>query len=251
MREMDTERVALVTGAARGLGLAVSSLLAERGLRVAMLDRSESVLTSAEKLAVEGRQVRPLHADVTDRPRLEAALAEVRREWGPLTVLVNNAAIVDHVAPFHLMTPEGWERELSVNLTGVFHCTQAVIGDMMAAGWGRIICVSSIAAQTGLYAQTGYAASKAGVLGLVRTLALEYGRHGICVNAVLPGLMDTEPARAMRGDIAERMRRHIPLRRVADPREVAEVIAFLASDAAAYINGAVIPVSAGMELLNL
>ena len=243
--------MALVTGAARGLGLAVASLLAEQGLRVVLLDRSESVFSSAEKLAADGRQARPVQADVTDRPRLEEALAAVRREWGPVLVLVNCAAIVDHVAPFHQMTAEGWERDIAVNLTGVFHCTQAVISDMLGARWGRVICVSSIVAETGLYAQAGYTASKAGILGLVRTLALEYGRHGICVNAVLPGLMDTEPARAIPASVAERMRRHITLRQPADPRQVAHVIAFLASDVAGYVNGAAIPVSAGMELLNL
>ncbi len=241
-------RVALLTGAARGIGRATALLLAEEGADVGVLDLQPEVEKTAAAIAGLGRRTVATVGDVSDVAQVSEAVGKVRETLGPIDVLVNNAGIVNNIAPLTRMRPEAWERELSVNLSGAFHLIQEVIGAMVERRWGRIINVSSVAATGGLHNQVGYAASKAGLLGLTQTVTLEHGRDGVTCNAVLPGLIGTEMVMAMPADIREAAVAGTPARRVGDPREVARLIVFLASDHAAFINGALIPVDGGMRL---
>ena len=177
-----------------------------------------------------------------------AGVARVREALGPVDVLVNNAGIVNNIAPVARMTPEAWQRELAVNLSGAFNLIREVVGGMVERGRGRIVNVSSIAAWGGLHRQAAYAASKAGLLGLTKTVALEHARHGVTCNAVLPGLIATELVEAMPAEIRAAAVAATPARRLGLTEEVARLIAFLASDAAAFINGAEIPVDGGLSL---
>jgi NAD(P)-dependent dehydrogenase (short-subunit alcohol dehydrogenase family) len=163
-------------------------------------------------------------------------------------VLVNCAAIVHNVRPLAEMPPADWQRDLAVNLGGAFNLIQAVIGAMAARGWGRIVNISSVAAIGGWKHQAGYAASKAGLLGLTETVTLEHARHGVTCNAVLPGLIATELVQMMPDDLRRRVVKGIPAGRIGEMREVAELVAFLASDRAAYVNGAVIHLDGGGHL---
>jgi len=181
-------------------------------------------------------------------PAVGAGVARVREALGPVDVLVNNAGIVNNIAPVARMTPEAWQRELAVNLSGAFNLIREVVGGMVERGRGRIVNVSSIAAWGGLHRQAAYAASKAGLLGLTKTVALEHARHGVTCNAVLPGLIATELVEAMPAEIRAAAVAATPARRLGLTEEVARLIAFLASDAAAFINGAEIPVDGGLSL---
>ena len=241
-------RVALVTGAARGIGRAIATALAERGADVAVADVRPEIDGVAEDLAKLGRRAAAERIDVTSRDEIVAGVARIRERLGPIDVLVNNAGIVDHIAAVERMTPEGWERELRVNLTGAFHLIQATIGPMIERRYGRIVNISSIAAKGGIYRQAAYAASKAGLLGLTETVALEHGRHGVTCNAILPGLIATENVLAMPEEIRESAIGVIPARRLGETREIGAVVAFLASEGAGYVNGAAIPVDGGFRL---
>ena len=241
-------RVALVTGAARGIGRATAQALAEAGADVAVTDVVPALEDAAAAVRAAGRRAALVVFDVADPAAAREGVARVRAALGPVDVLVNNAAIVNNVAPVLRMTPEAWARELAVNLSGAFNMIQAVVGEMAARGWGRIVNVSSVAAWGGLHHQPGYAASKAGLLGLTRTVALEHARDGITCNAVLPGLIGTELVAAMPAELRAGAVAATPARRLGEPREVARLIAFLASDAAAFINGAEVPIDGGLRL---
>jgi NAD(P)-dependent dehydrogenase (short-subunit alcohol dehydrogenase family) len=244
-------RVALVTGAARGIGRVTAAVLAEQGADVAVADVLDEVEAVADELRARGRRAAAAVLDIADAEAVRAAVARLRETLGAVGILVNNAGIVANVAPVARMTTAAWQREVDVNLSGAFHMTQATIGDMVASGWGRIVNVSSIGGTGGLHHQAAYAASKAGLLGLTKTVALEHGRHGITCNAVLPGLIATENVRAMPPEIRAAAETATPARRLGEPVEVAHLIAFLASDHAGYINGAEIPIDGGLRLNTL
>jgi NAD(P)-dependent dehydrogenase (short-subunit alcohol dehydrogenase family) len=247
------ERVAVVTGAASGMGLAIAKHLAAGGDRVALLDlQAEEALRAAEALREAGTQAIGVEADVTDRKALDAALEKVRAELGPVAIMVT-AAGVDAFEPFGDIAPESWERVVGVNLTGTFHCLQAAVPDMLEAGWGRMVTISSSSAQSGSPHMAHYVAAKAGVLGLTRALALELARHGITVNCIPPGMIDTPMLRgaAADGSIASLDKlasRTIPVGRIGTPEEVAATCGFLCSEEAAFITGQVIGVNGGMVL---
>ena len=243
-----TGRVALVTGAARGIGRATAQALAEAGADVAVTDVVPALEDAAAAVRAAGRRAALVVFDVADPAAALEGVARVRDALGPVDVLVNNAGIVDHVAPVARMTPEGWTRELAVNLSGAFNMIRAVVGEMAARGWGRIVNVSSVAAWGGLHHQAGYAASKAGLLGLTRTVALEHARDGSPCNAGLPRLIGTELVTAMPAELRDGAVAATPARRLGEPREVARLIAFLASDDAAFINGAEVPIDGGLRL---
>lgn len=241
-------KVALITGAARGIGRASALVLAEKGADVAVADILPEVADTARAILRTGRRSTAERFDISRPSEVREAVARIRKELGEIDILVNNAGIVNNIAPLTRMTHEAWEREIAVNLTGAFTMIQAVIGPMIERKWGRIINVSSGAATGGLHRQVGYASSKAGLLGLTMTVTLEHARDGITCNAVLPGLIGTElvnrmPQEILRGSVAS-----IPARRIGRTEEIGALIAFLASDEAAYINGAAIPVDGGMSL---
>jgi 3-oxoacyl-[acyl-carrier protein] reductase len=191
---------------------------------------------TAEEIRALGRRAVAVRCDVTDRAQVDAAVAT---ELGPPDILVANAGTLDHVARLEDQSAELWERDLRVNLTGVFNCAQAVWPAMVERGWGRIVAMSSVAGALGGFGQASYAATKAGVLGLTKTLALEGARHGITANEAF-GFGNPE--------LNERMVRRTAMRRTGEPDEVANVIAFLCSDLASYVTGAAIPVTGGIDL---
>jgi len=241
-------KIALVTGAARGIGRAIATVLAEEGADVGVFDLNPSVSETAAAIESLGRRSASAAVDVADRSRVSEGLATIRERLGPIDILVNNAAIVNNIAPIMKMAPEAWEREISVNLGGPFHLIREVLGPMVDKGWGRIVNISSIAAQGGGHFQSAYAASKAGVIGLTQTVALEHAKHGITCNAILPGLIETEIVKEMAGEIRDVFLRITPARRLGQMREVGYLVAFLASDRAAFINGAEIRIDGGARL---
>ena len=215
----------MVTGGTRGIGAATAEALEADGWEVVRLARS-------------GGDVR---ADVADPAEVKHAFGEISERFGAVIALVNNAGIRDDGLALR-MDAEQWNRVVDANLSGAFHCTQAALGSMLRARWGRIVNVSSIVAARANAGQVNYAASKAGLLGMTRTIAKEMGKRRITVNAVLPGLIDTE----MTEDISKDVLGAIPAGRVGDPADVAAAIAFLCSDAAAYVSGAELAVDGGL-----
>ncbi|MCP5060714.1 MAG: SDR family oxidoreductase [bacterium] len=241
-------RTAFVTGAARGIGRQIARCLAEAGARVALADRDGAVSQTAGDLQAEGFPVVGVVADVASPEEVRDAVRQTHDALGVVDVLVSNAGIVDHIAPVTKMHAEGWSRELDVNLSGAFHLLQAVLPGMVESGHGRIVLISSVAAIGGLHRQAGYAASKAGLLGLAKSITLEHARHGITCNAVLPGLIETETVASMPAEIRNASIVSTPARRLGRMQEVAALVSFLASDEAGYINGAEIRIDGGFSL---
>ncbi|MGZ8688650.1 MAG: SDR family NAD(P)-dependent oxidoreductase, partial [Gaiellaceae bacterium] len=186
--------------------------------------------------------------DVTDRSQVDAAVARVVEELGSVDILVSNAGTLDHTAQFHEQQPELWERDLRVNLTGAFNCAQAVWPHLTERKWGRIVNMASVAGTLGGFGQASYSTTKAGLLGLTRSLALEGARHGITVNAIVPGIIGTEAFSFGNPEMNERMVKRTALRRPGEPQDIANAIAFLCSDLASYVTGVQLNVSGGVEL---
>jgi 3-oxoacyl-[acyl-carrier protein] reductase len=239
---------ALVTGASRGIGAATARALAADGWAVAVnysRDEAgaESVVSSIEEA---GGRALSLGADVSAESAPEEMLATVCDELGPVLVLVNNAGVTSDGLSMRL-EDEAWNHVLAVNLTAAFRLTRAVLGPMMRERFGRIVNVSSVVGLRANPGQANYSAAKAGLIALTRTVAAEVARRGITVNAVAPGLIETELTREITSNGTEGLLASIPARRPGSPEEVAACIRFLASDEAAYVNGAVLPVDGGMS----
>ncbi|HJV88442.1 MAG TPA: SDR family NAD(P)-dependent oxidoreductase [Noviherbaspirillum sp.] len=242
-------RVALLTGAAGGIGRSIALRLAGEGADLALLDITDAVNETAEIIKGQGGKAMTVLADVADARQAREAVAEVNDALGPVSCLVNNAALTANIAPIDRMADEQWERELAVNLSGPFNLTRAVLPRMVEQKWGRIVNISSLAGRGGLHRQAGYSASKAGLLGLTRNVTLEYAAHGITCNAVLPGLIETPVvATHLPQLIMDYTMSLTPARRPGKPDEVAALVAFLCSDDAAYINGAEIDIDGGARL---
>ncbi len=257
-------KVALVTGAGRGIGRAIALELARAGAKIAVGDvhlakyqgeryyrmsrrtsgKDEDV-TTADAARELGTDAIGVEFDVADGPAVAAAVARVKSELGPIDVLVNNAGIVNNIAPIAQMARDSWDREMAVNLGGGFACIQATVSGMAERGWGRIINISSVAALQPSTLQPAYGASKAGLIALTKTVAKEYGDRGVTCNAVLPGLIATPLALSMPEELRQDFTKQVPNRRLGEPAEIAAVVAFLASPAASYVNGAAIPVDGG------
>lgn len=242
-------KIALVTGAARGIGKAIALTLAREGADVAVTDiNQEGIKKVAQETLKMGRRSVGILMDVSDVVSVRNGFAEAKRQLGPIDILVNNAGITTNVATVIKMSEENWNKELAINLSGAFYCTKQVLPDMVTRRWGRIINISSLAGIMDGFGQCSYSASKAGLLGFTKVVALEHARDNITSNALVLGLIRTDAYTAIREDMRTRIERRIPLQRPGKVGEVAEVAAFLASDQASYINGAEINVSAGMEL---
>jgi 2-hydroxycyclohexanecarboxyl-CoA dehydrogenase len=244
------ERTAIVTGGGSGIGLAIAERLAADGLAVAVFDLNGGAADdAAAKIEAAGGTAVGLAVDVTHRPGIDAAVADVRTRLGAATVLVNNAGL-DGFDPFLRIGIETWNRILEVNLTGTFQCCQAVVPDMIAAGWGRIVNISSSSAHGGQPYMTHYVAAKAGVMGFTKALALELGPKGITVNTIPPGFIDTPMLRRSesKGLLGEGVDHHAsltPVRRVGRPEDIAAACSFLVRDEASYVTGQVIGVNGG------
>ncbi len=264
-------RVALVTGGSRGLGRADALTLARAGADVVIADiqvesdegdvsewgplaqvaKAQGIVyteATAREIQELGRRSAAIKCDVTDRAQVDAAVARVVDEFGSLDILVNNAGTLDHAAQFQHQSPELWERDLRVNLTGAFNCSQAAWPHMKEQGWGRIVNMASVAGTLGGFGQASYSATKAGLLGLTKTLAMEGGRHGITCNAIVAGIIGTEAFHFANAEMNERIANRTVFKRPGDPQDIANAIAFLCSDLAGYVTGIELNVSGGIEL---
>jgi len=241
-------KVSLITGAAQGIGLATALKFAQEGAIVIVCDISQAGVDEAvAQCRALGATAAGFVADVTQRATIDALVASVKAQFGRIDVLVNNAGITQD-ARLQKMTLEQFDRVIDVNLRGVFHCAQAVADLMVAQGSGVILNASSVVGIYGNFGQTNYAATKFGVIGFTKTWSRELGPKGIRVNAVAPGFITTPMVAAMPEKVLQDLQAKVPLKRLGKPEEIANVYAFLASDEASYINGAVIEVSGGMSL---
>ena len=242
------DKVCIITGAAQGIGLATAIKFAEEGARVVVCDVRQAGIDSAvQSCRRYSSQVEGLIMDVTDRSQVDAVMARVSQQHGRIDVLVNNAGITQD-ARLVKMTEAQFDRVIDVNLRGVFHCAQAVAEGMVQRGSGVILNASSVVGIYGNFGQTNYAASKFGVIGFTKTWSRELGPKGVRVNAVAPGFIETPILSSMPAEVLASMRERVPLKRLGRPEEIANVYAFLASDEASYINGAVIEVCGGMTV---
>jgi 2-hydroxycyclohexanecarboxyl-CoA dehydrogenase len=242
-------RVAVVTGGASGMGLATAERLAAQGDRVGILDiNGEAAEQAAAAIREQGGQAVGVAVDVSDRASVDAALDRVRAEYGPILVIVTSAGI----APFEKfleISLASWERTMAVNLTGTFHCLQGVLPDMIEAGWGRIVTISSSSAQQGAPRMVHYSASKGGVIAMTRSLAKEFGLKGITVNTVPPSMIDTPMSQASQaaGNLPDTgfLAGRIPVGRVGTGDDIAAAVVFLCSEDASYITGQTFGVNGG------
>ena len=241
-------KVVLVTGAAGGIGRAICSRLAAEGAALALLDVGEALDAWAGELAERGAQVAAARADVSQSVAVNQAVASLADALGPIDGLVNNAGLTSIIAPMLRMDDAQWASDLGVNLTGPFNTIRAVLPGMVQRRWGRIVNISSMAARGGLWRQAGYSASKAGLLGLTRNVALEHAADGITCNAVLPGLIETPAVAKLPPPVMDHAMSLTPARRTGRTDEVAALVAFLLSDDAGYLNGAEIDIDGGSHL---
>jgi 2-hydroxycyclohexanecarboxyl-CoA dehydrogenase len=239
---------AVVTGGASGIGLATSQRLARDGAGVAIWDINEAdAQRAAAELVAKGARAIACRVDVSQRAQINAGLERAHAELGPVQILVNNAGITDFT-PFLEVTAERWDQVMSVNLKSMLLCTQAVLPDMLAAGWGRVINISSSSAQAGSARMTTYAASKGGVIAFTKSLALELASTGVTVNNIPPGFVDTPMLRSSDrpgGVNVERVAANSPMKRPGRPEDIAAACAFLASEDAGYITGHTLSVNGG------
>jgi 3-oxoacyl-[acyl-carrier protein] reductase len=239
------DRVAIVTGASRGIGRAIAQRLSSQGAHVVAAARGENARPVVEEIAAAGGRAEVLSLDVTDPGAAEAAVATTLEKHGRIDVLVNNAGITRDQLMLR-MKRDDWDAVIATNLTAAFTLTQAVLKPMIRQRGGRIICISSVVGQSGNAGQANYAASKAGVIGFAKSVALEVASRGITVNVVAPGMIETDMTRAIAERAREEWESRIPLKRLGTADDIASAVCFLASDEASYITGQVLAVNGGM-----
>jgi 3-oxoacyl-[acyl-carrier protein] reductase len=241
-----TNRTALVTGASRGIGRACALALSQAGARVALAARTVDQLEElASEIRAQGREAFPVALDLTSADSIKEATARTAKEFGRIDILVNNAGITrDNLAL--RMKKDDWDAVLATNLTGAFLMIQQVLSGMMKERWGRIINISSVVGEMGNPGQANYVASKAGLIGLTKSIGQEMGSRNITVNAVAPGFVETAMTHGLSQELKDKMLANIPLKRIGTPEDVAAAVVFLASDGAAYITGHVLDVNGGI-----
>jgi len=243
-----TNRIALVTGASRGIGQACALTLARAGAKVAVAART---LDKLEQLAAEikagGREAFPIAIDMDSQASIKEGFTRVAKEFGRIDILVNNAGVTRDGLALR-MKAEDWDLVLRTNLSGAFFAIQQVLSEMMRERWGRIINISSVVGEAGNAGQANYVASKAGLIGLTKSLAQEIASRNVTVNAVAPGFVETDMTAVLNEDLKTRMKQAIPLGRFGTPDDIAAAVRFLASDEAAYITGHVLDVNGGMYM---
>jgi acetoacetyl-CoA reductase len=253
--KVKNNKVALVTGGTGGIGTAICERLYKDGYSVvanykdftkAVKWREEAKKWREDQLRM-GIDINVVEGDVANYTSAAAMVKEIIEEVGPIDVLVNNAGITRD-APLHKMTPEQWFEVMDTNLNSVFICSRLVIEGMIAKGWGRIINISSVNGQKGAYGQTNYSSAKSAMYGFAKSLALEVAKKGITVNCISPGYIGTSMVMAIREDIREKIVAQVPAGRFGKPEEIAKMVAYLASDDAAYITGANMAVNGGLHM---
>ncbi len=242
------QRTALITGASRGIGRACAVALAKAGARVAIAARNEAALEElAASLRSEGHEAFPAAVDLASAESIQAAAARIAKEFGKVDILVNNAGVTKDGLAVRMKRAD-WDMVLTTNLTGAFLMIQQVLPGMMRERWGRIINISSVVGEGGNAGQANYAASKAGLIGLTKSLAQEMASRSITVNAVAPGYIATDMTEGLPAEVKEKMTAAIPLRRVGTAEEVAAAVRFLASEEAGYITGHTLAVNGGLRM---
>lgn len=241
-------KVAIITGGAAGIGAATAIRFAAEGATAIIWDLDEARGNAlAEQLCSEGKKASFAKVNTAKYDEVEAAVKAIIEKFGKIDILVNNAGITRD-STLKKMTPELWQQVIDVNLTGVFYCTKIVSEYMVEKNYGRIINASSVVALYGNFGQTNYVATKAGLIGMTKTWARELGKKGITVNAIAPGFIATEMVAKMPENVIEGMKSKVPVGRLGQPEEIASAYLFLASDEAAYINGATLSVDGGMTI---
>jgi len=241
-------RVSLVTGSARGIGYAVAETLARAKARVIVSDiNGDDVDAAVQNLKDKGYDVWGVPCDVSSEESVAQAVEQIKKETGPVEILVNNAGITRDML-FMRMDKEKWDSVLSVNLTGAYLTSKAVIRDMAKSHFGRIINISSVVGLIGNAGQANYSASKAGLLGLTKSLAKEFGQRNVTVNAVAPGFIETKMTEVLSDDVKSAFLQNIPMKKMGTPEDVANAVLFLASELSSYITGQVIQVDGGMVM---
>jgi 3-oxoacyl-[acyl-carrier protein] reductase len=243
-----TNRTALITGASRGIGRACALALAQAGSRVAVAARNLDQLEAlADEIRSQGHEAFAVTIDLANPDSIREAIARTAKDFGPIAILVNNAGITkDNLAL--RMKKEDWDSVIATNLTGAFLAIQQVLHGMMRERWGRIINISSVVGEMGNPGQANYVASKAGLIGLTKSIAQEMGSRNITVNAVAPGFVETDMTHGLSEELKEKMLANIPLKRIGRPEDVAAAVRFLASEEAGYITGHVLDVNGGIYM---
>jgi 3-oxoacyl-[acyl-carrier protein] reductase len=240
-------RIAIVTGASRGIGKAIAGRLAARGAHVVAAARGENAKAVADEITASGGSGEHVALDVTEPGAAEMAVAGVLQRHGRIDILVNNAGIAKDQLMLR-MKRDDWDAVIGTNLTAAFVLTQAVLKPMLKQRAGRVVSISSVVGQSGNAGQANYAASKAGIIGFSKAVALEVASRGITVNVVAPGLIETDMTRAITESALDQWASKIPLRRLGTPDDIAAAVCFLASDEASYITGQVLAVNGGMYM---
>ena len=239
-----SNKVAIVTGGARGIGQAIAELFVKEGAAVVIWDVLDVGEETAANIRAEGGKAKFMKISVTDDEQVKAAAKEVHDEFGKIDILINNAGITRDRTLLK-MSNEEWDQVININLTGVFYCTRAVVPYMKEAGYGRVVTAASNVGIRGNFGQTNYVATKAGIIGMTKTWALELGKFGITANCIAPGYTQTDMTSLIPKEVAEQAVKHIPVRKIADPIDIAYGYLYLASDEASFVSGICLPIDGG------
>jgi 3-oxoacyl-[acyl-carrier protein] reductase len=238
-------KVAIITGGARGIGKATAEIFTREGAKVILWDMLDAGEETAQELRDKGFQAEFMKISVTDVPTIEAAARDIYQRYGQIDILINNAGITRDKSLLKMSYTE-WQQVIDVNLNGVFNCTKTIVPYMVERKYGRIVCTSSVVGITGNFGQTNYVATKAAIIGMVKTWARELGKYGITANAVAPGFIKTDMTDMIPDEVRQQQIDNVPVKRLGDPADIANAYLYLASDEASYVNGHTLSVNGGV-----